>query len=189
MEKPEPPTLAQSRVSLPTLSRRPSSLLLKHLADQNPEGGNRKNGSELDHDALKSLVLRIEVQRTQLLISLKPADQSGESATLSVLWQKPPSKRSRKILLPAGAIREEILPERAERRPRLVAAIVRGRKWLDDITTGAVRDSENLAKRERCTCASDQPDALARLSSTLTCEGSRTPATAELKTPRRRVVH
>jgi hypothetical protein len=79
------------------------------------------------------------------------ADQSGEPATLSVYWQKPPSKRNRKILLPAGANREEIRPERAERRARLVAAIARGRTWLDEITVGAVEDSEHLAKRERCT--------------------------------------
>jgi anti-sigma factor RsiW len=42
-------------------------------------------------------------------------------------------------------------PERAERRARLVSAIARGRRWLDEIVSGAVTDSRQLAKRERCT--------------------------------------
>ena len=42
-------------------------------------------------------------------------------------------------------------PERAERRARLVSAIARGRRWLEEITTGAVKDAKQLAARERCT--------------------------------------
>ena len=74
-----------------------------------------------------------------------------EAATLSIPWQKPPSKRFRKILLPTGALRENIRPDRAERRVRLISAIARGRRWLDEIMTGSITDAEQLAKRERCT--------------------------------------
>jgi site-specific DNA recombinase len=42
-------------------------------------------------------------------------------------------------------------PERAERRARLVCAIARGRRWLDEIVSGSVPDAGQLAKRERCT--------------------------------------
>ena len=42
-------------------------------------------------------------------------------------------------------------PERAERRARLVCAIARGRRWLDEIMTGSISNPEQLAKRERCT--------------------------------------
>jgi len=66
-------------------------------------------------------------------------------------WQKPPSKRFRKILLPHGTRRETVRPERAERRARLVSAIARGRRWLDELISGAVTDIQQLAKRERCT--------------------------------------
>jgi hypothetical protein len=62
-----------------------------------------------------------------------------------------PSKRFRKILLPNGALREHIRPDRAERRLRLITAIARGRRWLDEIIQGSVIDVEQLAKRERCT--------------------------------------
>jgi site-specific DNA recombinase len=40
--------------------------------------------------------------------------------------------------------------ERAERRARLVSAIMRGRGWLDEIMTGSITDPEQLAKREQC---------------------------------------
>ena len=46
---------------------------------------------------------------------------------------KPPSKRFRQILLPHGVSRKEVRPERPERRLRLVRAIARGRRWLDEI--------------------------------------------------------
>jgi hypothetical protein len=71
--------------------------------------------------------------------------------TLSIPWQKPPSKRFRKILLPQGALRKHIRPDRAERRVRLIRAIARGRQWLDEIVSGSITDPEQLAKRERCT--------------------------------------
>ena len=74
-----------------------------------------------------------------------------EAATLSIPWQKPPSKRFRKILLPTGTLRENIRPDRAERRLRLISTIARGRRWLDEIIEGSVINAEQLAKRERCT--------------------------------------
>jgi hypothetical protein len=127
------------------------SALQRYTADENNRSSKHDNPIKFDHAGIASIVMRIEVHRTQLIISLRPADGSTEAATLSVSWQKPPSKRSRKILLPHGAVRENTRPERAERRARLVNAIARGRRWLDEIMTGAIKDSEQLAKRERCT--------------------------------------
>jgi site-specific DNA recombinase len=73
---------------------------LRHIANQNLSSADRTDTLRLDHDMLNSLVSRIDVQKTQLVISLKSTEQSTESATLTVPWQKPPSKRSRRILLP-----------------------------------------------------------------------------------------
>ena len=53
--------------------------------------------------------------------------------------------------MPNGAFREHIRPDRAERRVRLVSAIARGRRWLDEIISGSITDAEQLAKRKRCT--------------------------------------
>jgi hypothetical protein len=68
---------------------------------------------------------------------------------LSIPWQKPPSKRFRKILVSHGAVRENIRPDRADRRVRLITAIARGRRWLDEITAGSIADAGQLAGRER----------------------------------------
>ena len=91
------------------------------------------------------------MQKNRLVVSLKPTDHSAAPQLISVPWQKPPSRRSREILLPHGTLRENIRPERGERRARLVTAIARGRRWLDELSSGAVTDAQQLAKRERCT--------------------------------------
>jgi site-specific DNA recombinase len=104
-----------------------------------------------DRTTLAALVSRIDVQSNQLVISVKPANGSTEPEVFSIPWQKPPSKRFHKILLPHGTLREKTRPERAERRARLVSAIARGRRWLDEIIAGSVSNAEQLAKRERCT--------------------------------------
>ena len=127
------------------------SALREQITGQNAEASDRDDPIQLDHDALTSLVSCIEVQRTQLDISLRPADRSIEAATLSIPWQKRPSKRFRKMLMPHGALREDIRLDRAERRLRLISAIARGRRWLDEIIAGSITDAGQLAKRERCT--------------------------------------
>jgi site-specific DNA recombinase len=105
----------------------------------------------LDHATLTSLISHIEVKGAQLVITLKPIVEAAAPAIVSTSWQKPPFMRFREILLPHGTTRENIRPDRAERRARLVSAIARGRRWLDEIVSGSVIDAEQLAKRERCT--------------------------------------
>ena len=53
--------------------------------------------------------------------------------------------------MPHGTPREKFRPERADRRARLVCAIARGRRWLDDIIAGSVSRPQQLAQREQCT--------------------------------------
>ena len=140
-----------SRVPAPEIERAIVSALQEQITGQNSGAFDRDDPIQLDHDALTSLVSRIEVQRTRLVISLKPTDRSTDSVTLSVPWQKPPSKRFRKILVPHGATPEDIRPDRAERRLRLITAIARARRWLDEIVSGSITDAAQLARPERCT--------------------------------------
>jgi len=140
-----------SRVPAPEIEHAIVSALQEQITGQNSGASDRDDPIQLDHDALTSLVSCIEVQRTQLVISLKPTDRSTGTVTLRISWQKLPSKRFRKILMPRGARREDIRPERAERRLRLISAIARGRRWLDEIIAGSITDAGQLAKRERCT--------------------------------------
>jgi hypothetical protein len=60
------------------------------------------------------------------------------------------SRKPRKILLPHGVAPNEVRPIRIERRARLVNAIARGRRWLDEIVSGAATDVQQIATREKC---------------------------------------
>jgi len=113
------------------------------------------------HRAIAEMIDRIDVHRDRLAVRLRSGENPGtikladdieptDDNLLSISWQKPPFKRFREILLPHGSSRKTIRPERPERRLRLVSAIARGRRWLDEIISGSVTDAEQIALRERC---------------------------------------
>jgi site-specific DNA recombinase len=139
-----------SRVPAEEIEQAVISTVKERLTDSKSET-DRQQPVSFDHAGLASLVSRIEVQKNRLVISLRPTDETAQPEVISVPWQKPPSRRSREILLPHGALRENSRPERAERRIRLVSAIARGRRWLGEIVSGSVTSAEQLARRERCT--------------------------------------
>jgi site-specific DNA recombinase len=90
------------------------------------------------------LVVRFKSDQTD-----EAPDQS-DGPSLTIAWQKPPSKRARRILLPQNASRSDIRPEQFERRARLVNAIAQGRRWLDDVVSGRVTGIAELCMRENC---------------------------------------
>jgi hypothetical protein len=108
-----------------------------------------------DRGALAQLIAGIVVHKDRLIVRLKSdnpneASDSANDGSLSIPWQKPPSKRSRQILLPHNASRSGVRPEQFERRARLVSAIARGRRWLDDVVSGRVITVAELCAREKC---------------------------------------
>jgi site-specific DNA recombinase len=108
-----------------------------------------------DRDDLAQLIARVVVHKDSLIVRLKSdnADEASDcpdDRSLTIPWQKPPSKRSREILLPHNASRSKVRPEQFERRARLVSAIARGRRWLDDVVSGRVTTIAQLCTREKC---------------------------------------
>jgi site-specific DNA recombinase len=108
-----------------------------------------------DRGALVQLIAGIAVHKDKLVVRLKSdnADEASDSPddrSLSIPWQKPPPKRFRQILLPHNASRSDVRPEQFERRARLVSAIARGRRWLDDVVSGRVTTGAELCTREKC---------------------------------------
>lgn len=108
-----------------------------------------------DRETIAELVTGIVVHRDRLIIALKSenADEESDSSdvrSLTIPWQKPPSRRSRQILLPHNAMRSDVRPEQFERRARLVSTIARGRQWLDDVVSGRVTTVAELGARENC---------------------------------------
>ena len=106
-------------------------------------------------NVLLEQVARIEVHEDRLVVRLKAAEaeqatDAADGHSLSIPWQKAPSRKSRQILLPHGVPKSEVRPTRIERRARLVSAIARGRRWLDEIVSGSVTDVEQIAARQKC---------------------------------------
>ena len=107
-----------------------------------------------DRGVIAERVVRIDVHKDRLIVRLKSAGteepHSTDGQLLSIPWQKPPSRKSRQILIPLGVPRNEVRPTRIERRARLVSAISRGRRWLDEIVSGSATSIEQIATRHKC---------------------------------------
>jgi site-specific DNA recombinase len=148
-------------VSVGSVSRIPATdiedILVKsvneHLIAQ-PDQPPSSSAHADDRGMIAKQVVRIEVHKDRLVVLFKSAgaEQERHSADgqLSIPWQKPPSRKSRQILIPTGVRRDEVRPTRIERRARLVGAISRGRRWLDEIVSGSVTNVEQIATRQKC---------------------------------------
>jgi site-specific DNA recombinase len=129
--------------------------LTAHFASK--QDGSASNPAPLtDREILAELVAEIVVHRDKLVVRFKPdqtdeeLDRPGNAPLLTIPWHKPPSKRARRILLPHDASRSDVRPEQFERRARLVSAIAKGRRWLDDVISGRVTNVTELCKLEKC---------------------------------------
>src|SRR5258708_8831078 len=128
--------------------------LKQHVAAN--QDNSTTNAVRLDgHGALTELVAGVVVYKNKLIVRVKSDGANEEShapddRSLTIPWQKPPSKRSRQILLPHNTPRSKVHPEQFERRARLVSAIARGRRWLDDVVSGRVTTVAELCTRENC---------------------------------------
>jgi site-specific DNA recombinase len=125
-----------------------------HLASK--QDGSKSGPVQLrDREALAQLIEGIVAHTDKLIIRFK-SDHTDEASarpddpSLTIAWHKPPSKRARRILLPRNASQREVQPEQFERRARLVSAIVKGRRWLDDVVSGRVTSIIELCTREKC---------------------------------------
>jgi site-specific DNA recombinase len=128
--------------------------LKQHLAANQGKSATAMLPSE-DPGFLAQLVAGIVVHEDRLIVRFKSADEDeasdcSDDRSLTIPWQKPPSKRSRQIMLPHGASRSDVRPEKFEHRARLVTAIGLGRRWLDDVVSGRVTTVAELCAREKC---------------------------------------
>jgi DNA invertase Pin-like site-specific DNA recombinase len=110
-----------------------------------------------DRSLITTQVARVEVQSKQLVIHLaeEPKGTGKRKKTrangaIHVPWRRTPSTRRREILPPEGMPPQHARPIRSETRVTLVAAIARGRRWLDELTTDPSVTTESIAKREDC---------------------------------------
>lgn len=110
------------------------------------------SANEDDIELIRTAIERVDVEADALVISMKQSNSSKKLVRFRISWTKPPSKRRREILLPSTpTTKSSLRPIRSDARGRLIAAIVRGRAWLDEIISGAVTGTTELATRERRT--------------------------------------
>lgn len=111
-----------------------------------------KSTNPIDNTYACSVIERIEVQQNRLVVQLKQDPDitiEENDSTIVIPWIKPPTKRARSILRPTSA-KVPLRPMKLERRATLVAAIARGRRWLDELITDSATDAQAIAMRERC---------------------------------------
>jgi site-specific DNA recombinase len=138
-----------SRIPAASVEEAVIKSLKDHLAEQ-------QNGPTIyiDREAIVQLVAAIIVHKDKLVIRLKSEDEdevpgSQDDRSISIPWQKLPTRKRRQILLPKNRFQTEMRPERFERRARLVSAISLGRRWLDDLVSGRITTVAELCAREK----------------------------------------
>src|SRR5262245_65874582 len=114
-----------------------------------------------DQDIVAAHVSRVEVREDQLAVWLKtleaneaqtdaarPFDRESAPSFL-IPWCKPPSRKSREILLPPSVARKDVRPIKVERRAALLRSIARGSAWLEAVAS-SVANVEDIAARLKC---------------------------------------
>jgi site-specific DNA recombinase len=143
-----------SRVPAPDIEEAVVKSLKDHLAEQ--QNGSTLNAPRIDdRETIEQLVAAIIVHKDKFVIRLNSdstdeASDNSNDRSISIPWQKPPTKRRRQILLQSNKSRSEVRPQHFERRAQLVSAIARGRQWLDDVVSGRMTTVAELCAREKC---------------------------------------
>jgi hypothetical protein len=97
-------------------------------------------------ELVERLIEKVTLRRAAIEITLR----SGAEEPLVVEWQ-PASGARRRVIVPpepSGSLGRR--PIRAEARARLIEGIAKGRVWLDELVSGKVYNTKELAIREGC---------------------------------------
>ena len=104
---------------------------------------------QLSDDEMVTLLLeRTVVHQRELRLTLKPADDETPSSVMTIPWQRPSLTRKRAIINPSGVTVANAEPIRAEARARLLTAIARARRWVDQMLEGHVTSTADIAAHE-----------------------------------------
>ncbi len=98
---------------------------------------------------LKTLKIHLATKASERKTTQK--SQRSKPNILLVPWSKPSSKVAREIIPPARSSRRiDKRPIRSETRAKLVQAIAQGRCWVDELVSGSVTSTQQIASREQC---------------------------------------
>jgi site-specific DNA recombinase len=102
---------------------------------------------QTQEDLIASHLERVTVHKQKLELRLR-ADDINEERRATIPWALTPPTRKREILIPHSA--SAARPIRAESRARLVEGIAKARLWLDQLVSGEIESTSEIAERENC---------------------------------------
>jgi DNA invertase Pin-like site-specific DNA recombinase len=102
-----------------------------------------------DNALVEHCLEKIVVRKGAIELVLQGRDESRPEPII-VAWTPPSAARRREIVGPDGTQIDAARPIRSETRARLVEGIAKARLWLDELVSGKVRSTSEIAKREAC---------------------------------------
>jgi site-specific DNA recombinase len=113
----------------------------------------KKRPPEMDADPegalVESFVERIILGAEAVEIQLREsADASARSPAVRIPWSPRTFRRKRELLPSTETSGNSARPIRVEARSKLLAAIAKGRRWLQDLTSGEIANIESIAAQE-----------------------------------------
>jgi DNA invertase Pin-like site-specific DNA recombinase len=104
---------------------------------------------EFQRQSVESLVTKVVVDKHQIVVALtnEAAEHLGQ-AEIVIPWAPKPGRPKREILLPHSDATKDQRPIKTEVRTHIVRAVALGRRWLGELVSGEVGDTEALARRE-----------------------------------------
>jgi hypothetical protein len=76
------------------------------------------------------------------------ADSGSRRDPIVVAWSPPPTTRRRQIIVSDGGSGDQAPPIRWEPRAKLIEGIAKARLWLDELVTGRIESTAEIAKRD-----------------------------------------
>ena len=106
-------------------------------------------GLDPESERLRQFVERITIRpgAIEITLTLDAAAIVGNSSLVAP-WSKTPTRVQREIIAPAQGQWEDSRAMSSDTRSRLLAAIAKARRWLDELSSGRTPDIEALAARE-----------------------------------------
>ena len=102
-----------------------------------------------DAVSLAERVSRVVVQPGSLAIHLLAEQEESGDKPILVPWSAQAGRRRREVI-PTGDKSETVSAMRSETRARLLEGIAKARLWLDDLLSGRVQDTAEIARQEGC---------------------------------------
>jgi len=100
-----------------------------------------------DAEILAAAVDKITIGSRSIEIRLLEASDR-HSKVIAIPWSPQTFRRKREVILPSSESASGARPIRAEARRKLLSAIAKGRRWLDEMISGKVEGIEAIAARE-----------------------------------------